>query len=410
MEITLLGSCYLRYPDWKTDFKIPYADLKHLYQTSALRSFVILSTCNRLEIYATEANILEIQALWKEICTRYQLPFEGCYYMKHNDEALLHLFSVILGLESRVFKETQIVSQIKEAQELCLKEKKASSFLYITLQEALSLNKKIRQKYQKKISLGSVVSDFLEIEQKNNEKFLNILIIGAGEITRDLIKQRFFQKNRKIALTISNRTYARALAVQQSFPLADMKILAFENIHSQLSEYNLIVTAIEASEPIIRSHDLPSHQSFLLINLGAEKAIPADITQTCPYARLLHLKDFSIQGDVVNHKEMYYPDMLDAIKQIKRKTLVLNNNKDITKMRSCVYAQSEMIIKKALQQLRKGIDPEIVIYQLSYKMTQKLLHYPSVALKQSMLQSHHLDSFYHSDAISLSRIENLESL
>ncbi len=91
--------------------------------------------------------------------------------------------------------------------------------------------------------------------------------------------------------------------------------------------------------------------------------------------------------------------------------LLFKNRHLVVNYRQKLESECDFLTNQALHALQKGDAPECIIQKLTYKMQQKLLHWPSIAFKQSVLESHHLDSFYHStDAISLSPVKSFESL
>ena len=250
--------------------------LNLLGEREVLKGAVILSTCNRVEIYASvedlKVGIREIEDFifqYHEINRQKFFPY---LYIYEDKEAIRHLFSVACGLDSIILGETQILGQIKfsvsEAEGVGF----IDEFLRETFHSAISFAKRmhIETKISEgKISVGSVAIDFLKekIGTLSNKK---ILIIGVGKVTELLLK--YLRKESPRVVFVSNRTFEKAkrLAAQIGAEAA-----GFDGLRHFLKEADAVITATASPHFIIKKEILEGEISrrLLIIDL----ALPRDV-------------------------------------------------------------------------------------------------------------------------------------
>jgi glutamyl-tRNA reductase len=190
--------------------------LSHQISTNPyLDELVILSTCNRTEIYFKAADCCSPGAF--NIVHRNLYQFIGTneemtkyFYRFQHDEAVRHLFRVVSSLDSMVLGEYQIVSQVKEAYKLAKENKTVGKIFKRLFNKALETGKLVRTKTA--MSNGAFSVSYAAVE-KCNEQFddlqqKKILLIGAGE-TGELVIKNLHKKGCR-HITVTNRTTAKA--------------------------------------------------------------------------------------------------------------------------------------------------------------------------------------------------------
>src|SRR3989338_966367 len=167
---------------------------KVLLSLPFIQESLILSTCNRVELYAAVNNSEEGISQLKEFLSNYhRIPleeFEKNLYVYQNKETLEHLFSVASGLDSMVIGETQILGQLKKAYLNGLQYSAVGNLLGGFLQEAFAVTKKLRDTTdidKGLVSVGSVAVKLAEeaLGQLSGRK---VMIIGAGKISGLILK------------------------------------------------------------------------------------------------------------------------------------------------------------------------------------------------------------------------------
>jgi glutamyl-tRNA reductase len=175
---------------------------------------IILSTCNRVEIYTVVDNADCANRVLREFLTsRLKLIFESSspeFYFLADNDAALHLLRVASGLESVIVGECEILGQIKHALLLARKNKTVNPELEFLFQNALRIGKLVREKThisQNAISISSLALQLVE-EIQGSFKGFKLLVIGAGEAGR-LVAQIAISRGVS-NLVIANRTLKRA--------------------------------------------------------------------------------------------------------------------------------------------------------------------------------------------------------
>ncbi len=216
---------------------------------------VLLSTCNRVEIYsAGEANVepsLEQAAL-------FLAEFHGLdpasiiqYLFLHNDEAAVrHLFTVASSLDSMVLGEPQILKQVKEAYQTAMLQENTGPLLHSMFQAALHVARRVAGEtavHQRRVSIPSVaVADFgRQIFERFDDK--HVVVIGAGEMAAETL--RYLREEGAHQITIVNRSYDRA---SELAPLWHGRAIAWDQLLEALATADLIISTTSAGEPIVK--------------------------------------------------------------------------------------------------------------------------------------------------------------
>src|SRR6266704_3862365 len=198
------------------DARIPAA-LQLLRDSGTANEAVILSTCNRVEIYA--ATKLEPRQAFPALqeflvsCHDYRDPLTDEIYTLSEPQSVQHLFRVACGLDSMVLGETEILGQLKRAYELALQHGHTGARLNKAFQKAFNVAKQIRTHtniQRGSVSVGSVA---VELAEKifNTLSDRDVMIIGAGETGEKTARALLSRGARSIV--VSNRSHAKATAL-----------------------------------------------------------------------------------------------------------------------------------------------------------------------------------------------------
>ncbi len=215
---------------------------------------VLLSTCNRVEVYAATE---EAATPAREQVTSFLAQFHGLdpkvvndqLYHHADEEAVLHLFTVASSLDSMVVGEPQILSQVKEAYELANKCDNTGPLTHAAFQTAIKVARRVTTEttiQQRRVSIPSVaVADFAsQIFERFDDK--QTLVIGAGEMAEETL--RYLQDEGAKKITVVNRRFERAekLAAQWNG-----SALPWEKLFDALTEADLVISTTGADEPIV---------------------------------------------------------------------------------------------------------------------------------------------------------------
>ncbi len=256
------------------------ATLERLRQSGLVQEAVILSTCNRVEVYAAaaEANGQVLQALQQFLVeTReYREPVGEAIYALNEPQSLEHLFRVACGLDSMVLGETEILGQLKQAYELALKHKHTGGRLNKAFQKAFNVAKQVRTETQIQRGTVSVANVAVELAEKifASLRDRHVMVIGAGDTSEKTARALISRGAGRI--TVSNRTFENAVKLAsdlggQAVPF-DAWADEFETIDIVISSTSAPHFVLDRAKlaPLMR---LRKNRPLLLIDI----AVPRDI-------------------------------------------------------------------------------------------------------------------------------------
>ncbi len=219
MEITVLGINHKTAPlEIREKLNIPAHRtaelLKALEQRRIFEERLVLSTCNRTEIYGaaakTDGAIEQTKRFLSEY-SRLQLEdFEDKLYVLRQSESVKHLFSVAAGLDSMVLGETEITGQVKDAYLSAQKSRQTGKVLNALFQRSFRVAKRLRTQTEIGVGRVSVASVAVELAEKifENLKNVKVLVIGTGEMSTQVAKAMIAKG--ALAFIVSSRHHERA--------------------------------------------------------------------------------------------------------------------------------------------------------------------------------------------------------
>lgn len=231
-----------------------------LLQIKSLHSIkenMILSTCNRVEIYASVLNSETAFKELKEFLSRYhQIPigdFERHLYSLSGEEAVRHIFRVTSSLDSMVVGEPQILGQIKTAYNIAININTSGFILQRLMNRAFHVAKRVRSETKISLNAVSVSSVAVDLAQKifGSLKNKKVLLIGAGEMGE--LAGRHFMAAGVGEILVTNRTFERAISLANDFK---GKALKFEEIPFGIKEVDIVLSATDSPKYIIRHEQM----------------------------------------------------------------------------------------------------------------------------------------------------------
>jgi glutamyl-tRNA reductase len=215
---------------------------------------VLLSTCNRTELYAATEGETEAEA---EGIAEFLTGFHGIsraevaehLFCFEGEEAVQHLFTVTASLDSMVVGEAQILSQVKQAYQLATEEQATGPLTHAAFQAAIKTARRVAGEttvHQRRVSIPSVaVADFArQIFERFDDK--TTLVIGAGEMAEETIRYLRDEGVRDIAVV--NRSADRAIELAARW---QGRALDWKELDTALAEADLVVSTTGADEPIV---------------------------------------------------------------------------------------------------------------------------------------------------------------
>jgi glutamyl-tRNA reductase len=242
-----------------------------------LSEVVLLSTCNRVEIYGVTPRVNgNVHELFREL-TGSNFDFSPHLYVKQGEEAVNHLFSVASGLDSMVLGETEITGQVKHAYLSAQETRLTGRTLNRVFQAALQTAKEIRTKTaigRGATSVGSVAVELAEriFDRDLSEKV--VMIIGAGKMGEACV--RHLAKRGARTVLVSNRSFERAQNLAAEF---GGRAVSFDECQQALALADIVVSSTGSPHTILHREDvaaiLPARRNRPLFLVDI--AVPRDI-------------------------------------------------------------------------------------------------------------------------------------
>lgn len=216
---------------------------------------VVLSTCNRVEIYTagdTPAGVPSHQQVAEFLADFHGLSLPDIFddlFERTGEDVVRHLFHVAASLDSMVVGEPHIVAQIKEAYELACERESTVPLTNQVFQAALRVAKRVASETsinEKRVSIPSVaIADFAkQIFERFDDK--RVLVIGAGEMAEETL--RYLQDEGARDVRIINRSFERAEQLAQAWHGAPAR---WEQLATELAAADLVISTTSATEPIM---------------------------------------------------------------------------------------------------------------------------------------------------------------
>lgn len=252
---------------------------------SEINEVLILSTCNRFEIYVVSNQLQKAREIIESFFSNHfdeSIDLSSYLYFKTGKEVSLHLFSVASSLDSMVLGENQISGQVKDAYEKANSQDSLGFFLHKLFHEAFRVSKIIRSETdicKGFVSVGSVGVDlakklFEDISQKK------VGFIGAGEMA-ELVLQCLHQEHVS-QIKVINRSQERALELLKRLEI-DGKCFAWEKLEDFLTEIDILISSVGSDKPVIdmktmeKIMSLRQNRVLFIIDLGVPRNIEASV-------------------------------------------------------------------------------------------------------------------------------------
>src|SRR6266516_2789100 len=243
-----------------------------------LNEIVLLSTCNRVEIYGTTRGAeSDIKSLFKLLCSK-PGELDAYIYVHENVDAGRHLLRVTAGLDSMVLGETEITGQIKNAYEVARNAGLTGRVLNRLFQRAFQATKEIRTRTGIGRGTVSIKSTAVELIGKTDLSQQSIMVLGAGEMAEYCV--RLLLKKGAKSIFISNRSFDRAfdLAIRYG-----AKAVCFGDCLFGMRDVDVVIAATSSPETLLNRADVENvmkargQRPLLLIDLSVPRNIEAAV-------------------------------------------------------------------------------------------------------------------------------------
>jgi len=270
---------------------------------NGIESVLLVSTCNRTEIYGFAEHPYQLIHLLCENTKGTVEQFQEVAYVYKNKEAINHMFRVGSGLDSQILGDFEIISQLKCGARTSKKEGLLNSFMERLLNAVIQASKRI--KTETELSSGATSVSFASVQyimtsvQNISEK--NILLFGTGKIGRNTC-ENLVKHTKNSHITLINRTKDKAEEIAGKFNLL---VKDFENLQEELNVSDIVIVATGAQNPTVHKALISTDKPLLVLDLSIPKNVNEDIKQLSNVT-LVHLDDLAkITDDTLEKRKSH---------------------------------------------------------------------------------------------------------
>lgn len=269
-----------------------------LFLIEGIKGAVILSTCNRVEVYCsvtdTSSSTKMIVKFLSEFHNIDEQEFKDHIYVKNCSQAVSHLFRVVSSLDSMVVGEYQIQGQIRDAYQYSFDNNRSDALLNKVFQNAIQIGKRVRSETnigKGSVSIGSVATDQI-LEEINTDSPLKVLFVGSGKMSQ--LTAKSLVSRCKIDMKVTNRTLKNAYLMAEEF---NCGIIPFDQKEKSYSEFDVIVVSTSSKEHLLTRDILCENgvccknDKTLIIDLSVPRNVNPDVEKIAK-VEVRHVDDF----------------------------------------------------------------------------------------------------------------------
>jgi glutamyl-tRNA reductase len=366
------------------------AALTTLRQEMGVAEALILSTCNRTEVYWSGTASGSELSQWLERHHGNNLDLAASLYVHQESRAIEHTFSVASGLDSMVLGEVQILGQLKDAYRIAQESGSTGPILNKLFQAAFSAAKRVRTETRIGANAVSLASATVSLARRVYEDLSahNVLLVGAGDM--NALTARHFMSAGIKRMVIANRTLERAQALAgelhaDAVPLTDLD--------QQLAEADIVISCTASAEPLISKRAVEAairarrRRPIFMVDM----AVPRDIDPKVAELEDVYL--FSIDDlqqlvdENIQQREVAAGGARLLINEEVARFLAESRAQDAGPAIRALRQQADGIRQQTVEQARRmlaaGKSTDEVIDYLANTLTNRLLHAPTQALRQA---------------------------
>tara|TARA_B100000482_G_scaffold187816_1_gene166932 strand:- start:221 stop:1420 length:1200 start_codon:yes stop_codon:yes gene_type:complete len=374
--------------------KLPKA-LADLSSRENISESVILSTCNRIEIYAYAEKFhgayQDIRNFLSEISHVAPEDFSDHLIGLFGSDAVEHLFKVSSGIDSAVIGEHEILGQVRSAWELAIEEQAVGTVLNSLFRHSLEVGKRARSETSISRNITSVSQAAVAMADKQLNGLIGkrVLVVGAGEMGEGMAKS--LHAGGITELRVANRTWDRAVETAERL---NGKPVRLDELPQNLTEVDLLLTSTGATAAILEYGDLDEAarqregRELLIVDI----AVPRDVDPASAEldgVTLLDmddLREFAEKGIRAREKEV--SSVIEIINEELERFSNLFSARSVAPIVTQLHSRAEEIRNAELQKLFRKF-PELTSEQLkgietlTSVIANTLIHEPTVRLKDA---------------------------
>jgi glutamyl-tRNA reductase len=364
--------------------------LAELIAQAGVAEAVLVSTCNRTEVYFRGETEDPVRAWLEAGAAKTGVELARHLYCHTDAAAVRHAFRVAAGLDSMVVGEPQILGQVKQALRTAEGAGTTGPALQALFQKTFSVAKQVRTETALGEQSVSMAAAALKLAQNvfGDLARTQVLLVGVGEMVE--LAATYFAAQQPRALVVANRTLERGEEFAQRF---GARAIALVELPARLAEFDIVVTGTAASLPIIGKAMVESalkarrRRPIFIVDF----AVPRDVEAEVATLEDVFLYTIDDLGTIVQSGLQSRGAAIDEAERIVEREVAEFHSREqsrgaapaIVGLRRRAGEYREAELAKARQRLARGDDPQAVVEALARGLANKFLHHPSQALSRA---------------------------
>jgi glutamyl-tRNA reductase len=366
--------------------------VRELCSLGDIEEAVIVSTCNRTEIYSIgpKSSAEQVRQWLQKTGKLTSAEIDEHCYIREREKSVQHLFRVAGGLESLVLGESQILGQLKESWQLAHEAGGIGKVMDRLFQHAFATGKRVRSKtgigdHPVSVAYTTVLlakQIFGDLTSKT------VVLVGAGEMV-ELCGRHLHDKGVS-SLIIANRSIDRAVALADQF---GAHAVALSDLPGMMHKADILISSTASQQPVISAAAVKAalkqrrNRPMFLVDI----AVPRDIepaTATLKNVYLYTIDDLQqvVDSNLSKRHEAAQAaggEVDSAVDEFMRWLNSARASVYLQKMHKHARKNSDELVARALRKLAAGKDPEQVMEQLANTLAKRILHLPSTRLREA---------------------------
>ncbi len=376
------------------DARLPKA-LHDVMSHDHVSEAVVLSTCNRSEVYVVAEKFhpayADLRTFFSELAFVPPEELADHLYVHDGADAAAHLFEVAAGLDSAVVGEAEILGQVRTAWERAQDERSAGSQLNLLFRHALEVGKRARTETAigRHVASVSTAAVAMAAERLGSLEGRGILVMGAGEMGEGMV--RALATNGVTDIRIANRTWERAAEIADR---VGGRAIRLADLDASLAQVDLLLTGTGASSMLIEHADVARvmHHRDGRPLLVVDVAVPRDVDPTAadlPGVTLLDMDDlraFAEAGQAERRREV--AAVRTMVDEELERYLAVSSAREVAPLVASLRERAEDVRRAELERFRARLgeldERQLeALEALTHGIVAKLLHRPTVGLKDA---------------------------
>jgi len=351
---------------------------------------VLLSTCNRTEVYCRCEDVAAVRAWLEAEAAKSGLALGPHLYAHAEEGAVRHAFRVACGLDSMALGEPQILGQVKQSVRTAEGIGTSGHLLGSLFRKAFTVAKQVRTETALGAQSISMAAAALKLAQNlfGDLSRTRIVLIGVGEMVE--LAATYFAAQRPQSLVVANRTLARGEELAERF---QAQAISLAELPARIAEFDIVITATASTLPILGKGLLETalkarrRRPIFIVDF----AVPRDVEAEVATLEDVFLYTIDDLGAIVHEgAQSRRSAVVQAEAIVERHVVAFREWQDsraavpaIVELRRRAEQYQEVELAKARARLSRGEDPAQVLEALAKGLANKFLHQPSQALSRA---------------------------